>query len=1733
MSFELTKSNIKVAKNNDVDVITKDYVLSNATIYSNTLKGGIPEWLDTAITAAISNGTVSLSEAIADLNSTIDALQTGISQSIQSIQSDVESTNTLITTVKSELNDNIAAVADIANSKVTESEARSISEQIVGSKFRVGNEDEAEAWATSLTESYASQNLAYAQTVDNIIAVQNDQQITLSDVNKVIAGQFQFWGGEDPITVGCIIYTTDDNVPDWGNNTTTDSYLDNGDGTTSPYQLWQYLGKGLGSSTNNWRKIDNINGTLGVAKSLATDGDGNITGWAYASGSGGESEFAIHADHFYISNSDNSARPFNIDSDGIHFVGKVTFSSITDRQEYIVDPINDLQDNKATVFRTSTEPTVNDNNLSVNDLWIPPSDVDDYKANEIYQCTDIDPVTFVNLTTINEAISNVQVNLQNQVDSKIDMYYQDNPPYDNASEENALNDSRVGDYWYCGATSDDYTKGIVYKYTKNNSDYTWEVSQDVSHEVFDIADSKRTIYSNATDDTPNGEVNDLWIPLSGDTVTLDGVDIIKTKVYIFSPDSKWIVATDYTNNDYAESIVNGNTQIDLAQHLDSLGWEQRISDSEDALSTHTAEIAGLEETNDGVVNSFYQTTAPDSDVSSYGDWWVDTDASPLKAYRYEDSDGKNVNTLDWRDNSDSILGRAYISAQNAQATADGKIVSFFQNDVPTAEGVGDLWVDTDDNNKTYRAASIGANEIKSGEWEPITDSSALNNFISTTYTNDQINIGNQLDNKAEAYFQNTEPYAASDGQPSQDADTWYNSDNGELKVFRYDADNPEWVLITDPKAISAYQAAQNAQATADGKIVSYTGSSEPTNYSVGDVWLQGSSGDIYVCQTAHDTFRSSDWLIASKYTDDTTALNAQNLANVALQQLPTIAIKANANANNLDAANGECAIFGYNSNGEISHSNISILFNGQRVNLEVQPNRDLFVNTIDTFGYILYIRDKDVLKYKDGDNLADGDRNFWVVTYDKVRGWLYDNNSYLAPCSDYVDFSTLTEGYDYMLVGDIRTGYLANQAQVDAYIDGGGDDSVKVGDYVNDWTTEANVYQEAITFDSVENHFDKMEILKNGGVDSLFSRAWKDPFNEDSWTVTDNNEGTIAIQKGYNVSVSSDDQDSHDSWAISTKKFKYDPNSLYKITFKGYTETDGTHNFYAGVMGFAADGTTKVNVAGSDASDNQHYIAAHSEDLVDGQHFEFTGYFKGIGTSDDYHYDTDILYPSPLNSAVVYFSPMVVAGYDADVNQTTYLTDVQVEIVSTATIQHAYSNSPKLDIKINHENYTDSGTGEAYIYGISEVGRPIETGSGGYVLYSNEKLYISNQKMYTNLKNKNGYICFRRSGFPNVADKTVQIVFAYPKSNTVSQWYYDANSDTPVLFDFTDADFSDIYVIGEMVTCETSNDCIKSASIWLQAKKIEEIHRIAKQFSTGTTEINGDVITTGTIKSDKMAVGQSIVSANFNPHSSDDVSDTPTEADYYDAIDDSVTPAGFRLKAGATGTYSDPNIYGGAIRGSKIYSSLFMNINTYDKPYLKNFSGHIHPGAFDGDAITSLTINTYIVDADQNGDIENGISPTYSSNTGKCEIITNAPWYYSYNIVKGRTAIDNDQNCEVKIQLFRYENIDNTGDINVVATYTYKHNIGDDTIDQYFTMTNLNIVFRIIIYYDSGADSVMYYLYYINSGMMYGMAGNDSKYQGAYQIFISAHFTDSDGNDLDDGDTNNFISNRYTIVTNP
>jgi hypothetical protein len=79
-----------------------------------------------------------------------------------------------------------------------------------------------------------------------------------------------------------------------------------------------------------------------------------------------------------------------------------------------------------------------------------------------------------------------------------------------------------------------------------------------------------------------------------------------------------------------------------------------------------------------------------------------------------------------------------IDANKVSVNAGKRI--YKQAAIPTSNSEGDLWFDTDDENKLYRAACAGADEITAGEWELVRDTLTTTNAASIVVNSDNITL---------------------------------------------------------------------------------------------------------------------------------------------------------------------------------------------------------------------------------------------------------------------------------------------------------------------------------------------------------------------------------------------------------------------------------------------------------------------------------------------------------------------------------------------------------------------------------------------------------------------------------------------------------------------------------------------------------------------------------------------------------------------------------------------------------------------------------------------------------------------------------------------------------------------------------------------------------------------------------------------------------------------------------
>ncbi|MCU6763517.1 Phage-related protein [uncultured Roseburia sp.] len=161
----------------------------------------------------------------------------------------------------------------------------------------------------------------------------------------------------------------------------------------------------------------------------------------------------------------------------------------------------------------------------------------------------------------------------------------------------------------------------------------------------------------------------------------------------------------------------------------------------------------------------------------------------------------------------------------------------------------------------------------------------VNDFASSVYDPEIAELQKQIDGKIETYYYDYAPtlnnVPASEWNTEaerlkHEGDLFYWKSKGYAYRFFKNGSTWSWQMVQDTDVTKALEAAAEAQDTADHKRRVFITTPVPP-YDVGDLWTQGAAGDIMRCKTARasGSYLSSDWIKASKYTDDSavTALN--------------------------------------------------------------------------------------------------------------------------------------------------------------------------------------------------------------------------------------------------------------------------------------------------------------------------------------------------------------------------------------------------------------------------------------------------------------------------------------------------------------------------------------------------------------------------------------------------------------------------------------------------------------------------------------------------------------------------------------------------------------------------------------------------------------------------------------------------------------------------------------------
>lgn len=220
--------------------------------------------------------------------------------------------------------------------------------------------------------------------------------------------------------------------------------------------------------------------------------------------------------------------------------------------------------------------------------------------------------------------------------------------------------------------------------------------------------------------------------------------------------------------------------------------------------------------------------------------------------------------------------------------------------------------------KDYIDNAVG--EVNTKVDDAISDLSENISFVNQL-SKDLEAVKNQIDGAIETWFY--EPVPTLSNEPAVNwttnedknvhlGDLYYDG-NGKAYRFQVSGSKYTWQVITDSDITKALADAKKAQDTADGKRrVFVTTPSNASVYDIGDLWVNATYGsyknDLLRCKTAKQAnaqFSIEHWELASKYTDDTKANQAQAAADAAQQTADAAQEKANQAIK--DAANAKAA----------------------------------------------------------------------------------------------------------------------------------------------------------------------------------------------------------------------------------------------------------------------------------------------------------------------------------------------------------------------------------------------------------------------------------------------------------------------------------------------------------------------------------------------------------------------------------------------------------------------------------------------------------------------------------------------------------------------------------------------------------------------------------------------------------------------------------------------------------
>lgn len=267
----------------------------------------------------------------------------------------------------------------------------------------------------------------------------------------------------------------------------------------------------------------------------------------------------------------------------------------------------------------------------------------------------------------------------------------------------------------------------------------------------------------------------------------------------------------------------------------------RVDDIDDDINIITSDVTAIENTLTGYSGtntvasavSFLQTqiTGNDGDISATAAAVDDLELA-LSGYTGSGAVASAISglqaSIDTNGDDITSISQSVTNLNNSVSTINStKTQTFIQTSAPTANAEGDLWIDSDDDNKLYR--------WNGSSWVAVNDTSGI-----------------------AVHAQASQPTGENEG------DLWFDTDD-DNKQYRWSGS--QWVEVADERIAL--------------KTTTFVQSTVPTSTAIGDTWIHtGSSNKLYVAQSiGADQITAGEWEIAQDGEIAANATAIQTLEN--------------------------------------------------------------------------------------------------------------------------------------------------------------------------------------------------------------------------------------------------------------------------------------------------------------------------------------------------------------------------------------------------------------------------------------------------------------------------------------------------------------------------------------------------------------------------------------------------------------------------------------------------------------------------------------------------------------------------------------------------------------------------------------------------------------------------------------------------------------------------------------